>query len=432
MTHMTPHKSKKKWIVCGVLAAVLACAGIWYVQVSAKEEGPPPVQDRTYTVRKGDITVGVEAQGKLKASPKGYFVAEGVAVEKLPVKVGQQVKKGDTLAQLSVSQSQKNQEKREEEAKAVKEELEKLQEDRGDYLNSLNWLLENQKNDSANAYEEKYWALVNEIDNLSWRIDEAAWKLEWTEEPELSQLSLDKLNQEKATKEAALEKLGADREQEKALEEDGTYQKEQQEKKLKEYDDKIAAVTAQLAAAQEKVEQAKSRVLVAEQDGVVLKINGKEGEATPANQPVVEVGDHKEMTLLLVVEPDSITEVEPGQQVEFYVDAYPEQVFSGEVTGVNLVPNGEGKYEVTVSVTPGEANLLDSMNAGATIVLKQKKDVLILENKAILLENGKQLVKQRDSQGEIVTKEIEAGFSDGRISEILSGLEEGEAVLYEE
>ena len=79
-----------------------------------------------------------------------------------------------------------------------------------------------------------------------------------------------------------------------------------------------------------------------------------------------------------------------------------------------------------------DSELLDGMGAGATIIIKQKKDVLTLPNKVITLENGKQYVKVKNSEGELVPKEITAGFSDGRTSEIVSGLNEGDAVFYED
>ena len=71
------------------------------------------------------------------------------------------------------------------------------------------------------------------------------------------------------------------------------------------------------------------------------------------------------------------------------------------------------------------------MVANATIVTKQKKDVLILSNKAIKLVDGKQVVKVKDEKGHLQTIEITAGFSDGQVSEILSGLSENDVVIVE-
>lgn len=428
---MTRKKSKKGIILLALLLIVLALAGFWYVRASTREELPPPTKERQYTVEKGDITVGVEAQGKLSAASHGYFVAEGIKIDKVLVETGQSVKKGDTLAELSVSEANANKEKLQENYDNFQEQLDDLREDREDYLLSLNWLLENQKDESYNTYENKYWELQNEIDSLESSLDEANWKRDWSEDTELSDLSIKELEAELKTKRDALAKLEADREQEKALEGDAVYQKQQQEAKLREFDEKIAAVTAQLAAAKDQLDWGSSRFLTARQDGVILKRNLKNGEKAQAGQPFLELGDNSNMNLLLIVEPDSITDITVGQKVEFYVDAYPDESFSGEVTSINLVQNNDGKYEITAKVQTGDSPLLHGMNAGATVVVKQKKEVLTLQNKAISLRDGKQYVTVKNSEGEPVTKEITTGFSDGRVSEILSGLEAGDTVVYE-
>lgn len=72
------------------------------------------------------------------------------------------------------------------------------------------------------------------------------------------------------------------------------------------------------------------------------------------------------------------------------------------------------------------------MKAYATIILKEKTDVLTLSNKAIALENGHQYVLVRNENGKLVQKQVVTGFSDGRVSEILDGLTENEVVVVQE
>lgn len=88
--------------------------------------------------------------------------------------------------------------------------------------------------------------------------------------------------------------------------------------------------------------------------------------------------------------------------------------------------------EYTISIDPSEQVLLPGMKAYATIILKEKTDVLTLSNKAITLENGQQYVLVRDENGELVRKQIVTGFSDGRVSEILDGLSEQDVVIVQE
>lgn len=89
------------------------------------------------------------------------------------------------------------------------------------------------------------------------------------------------------------------------------------------------------------------------------------------------------------------------------------------------------KLEVRVTVDENDAELLEGMGASATIIIKQKKDILTLSNKAIKLKDNKQCVKVRNAEGKVEEREITTGFSDGRISEILSGLNDKEVVISE-
>ena len=62
--------------------------------------------------------------------------------------------------------------------------------------------------------------------------------------------------------------------------------------------------------------------------------------------------------------------------MEFTLDAFGDQKFTGKVLSRNLVPIKDSNpisYNVTITVDPNEAEMLDGMSANATIVLKQQK-----------------------------------------------------------
>lgn len=135
--------------------------------------------------------------------------------------------------------------------------------------------------------------------------------------------------------------------------------------------------------------------------------------------------------LTLFIDPVGVIEVSEGQQVSFYVDAYQEDTFTGKVESRSYVQNENKQVEVTVLVDENEAELLEGMGASATIISKEKKEVLTLSNKAITLKDNKQMVKVKNADGKIEEREITTGFSDGRVSEVLSGLEARDVVVSE-
>ena len=205
---------------------------------------------------------------------------------------------------------------------------------------------------------------------------------------------------------------------------------------LKAINENIAKASRNVQAAQEKVSRlqalSQNPTIYAQLDGIVTTLNYKVGDTVVDGKPLCIVGELNEITMTVPVSAADIGSVSVGQKVNIYVDAYAEQKFTGTVKERLLVANDNGEYPVTISVDPGEQMLLPGMKAYATIILKEKTDVLTLSNKAITLENGQQYVLVRDENGELVRKQIVTGFSDGRVSEILDGLSENEVVIVQE
>lgn len=198
----------------------------------------------------------------------------------------------------------------------------------------------------------------------------------------------------------------------------------------------IAKASGHVRTAQEKVtrlqELAQNPTIYAQLDGIVTALNYKVGDTVVEGKPLCIVGELNEITITVPISASDIGSVSVGQKVNIYVDAYAEQKFTGTVKERFLVANDNGEYPVTISIDPGEQMLLPGMKAYATIILKEKKDVLTLSNKAITLENGQQYVLVRSENGELVRQQIVTGFSDGRVSEILDGLTENEVVIVQE
>lgn len=172
--------------------------------------------------------------------------------------------------------------------------------------------------------------------------------------------------------------------------------------------------------------------LKAGHNGVVTALKGEPGGMTDPNVPLLQLGKEESRVLRLQVEPMDIVEVEVGQQVSFYVDAYPDVTFSGTVRAVAQLQNSNGKFDVQVSFEPTEERLLDGMGANATLIVKQKKDVLALSNKAIQFEAGTSYVWLVAADGSLEKREIKTGFSNGRVTEVLSGLTEQDVAVVEE
>lgn len=201
-------------------------------------------------------------------------------------------------------------------------------------------------------------------------------------------------------------------------------------------DENITKVNRAITYAQEKLSKLesleKNPILYAEMDGVVTSLNYKLGESTVKEKPFCVIGEINKIKMTIPVSASDIGSISVGQKVNIYVEAYAEQQFTGKVEEKLLLANDNGDFDVTISVDPSENLLLPGMKAFATIILKEKDDILTISNKAIFIEDGTQFVNIRKENGELIKNKIITGFSDGRISEVLDGLSENDVTVVKE
>lgn len=172
--------------------------------------------------------------------------------------------------------------------------------------------------------------------------------------------------------------------------------------------------------------------LTATAEGVVIKINYSEGDEVSAKQPVVSIGASDKKLVTVKVSQDDIGSVEVNQEVEMRFPSDPDQAILGKVCKKSSVPaegSDDVNYLVTIAFDENQDELMQGMTCSVKFVLKKVENVLILANKAISLKDGKQFVTVKLADGTHEQREIETGFSDGRISEIKNGLANGDIVV---
>ncbi|SHE45355.1 HlyD family secretion protein [Mariniphaga anaerophila] len=134
-------------------------------------------------------------------------------------------------------------------------------------------------------------------------------------------------------------------------------------------------------------------------DGIVLDRAVEEGQTVAAsfNTPTLFTiaNDLTQMKVEADVDEADIGEVKEGQRVEFTVDAYPDQVFEGEVTQVRLQPtvtNNVVTYSVIISAHNPDYKLLPGMTAEINIFVIEKKDILVVPSKALRFNPDEKLL----------------------------------------
>ncbi len=168
-------------------------------------------------------------------------------------------------------------------------------------------------------------------------------------------------------------------------------------------------------------------------DGTVISRAVDVGQTVAAsfNTPTLfEVAeDLTKMQIETSVSEADIGKIKVGQIVEYTLDGYPNEKFTGSVTQVRLAStttNNVVTYTVIVSVDNSDGTAIPGMSANVSIITGQAKDVLVVDNKALKFSPAENTQKF-ENQGiwllqdnEPVRYDVELGLSDDNKTQIIS------------
>jgi HlyD family secretion protein len=396
----TKKKRRRLFIWGGVgLAIVLLIA----IGVFAATRGGTKIDpSKLAKVEKGDLAKSVVATGKvtpiIKVEVKSK--ASGI-VKKLLVDYGDQVKKGQLLAQLDKVEIEAQVEQSKAALEAAQANLKSTQAD-----------LERAKVDAEGpdvpllkrAYDRATGMAKDGVVSAS-ALDDAQKNYE---------LALNKQNVSKA--------------------------------QVTVFRAKIAQAQAQVAQDQANLKQLDEQLsytdIVSPIDGIVLSRDVQMGDAVSSilvlgssATLVMTLGDTSEVYVKGKVDESDIGKVYLGQPARIKVESFKDKTFTGKVTKIS--PMGVEKdnvttFEVRVSIQNPGGELKAEMTANAEIILEEHKSVLQIPEGAILYDKDKKASveipdpKGKDGKNKIA---VNIGISNGAKTEVLSGLKEGDQVV---
>lgn len=192
----------------------------------------------------------------------------------------------------------------------------------------------------------------------------------------------------------------------------------------------IREIKSQIAIIREKIRKS---TLYAPGPAKVTKILLEEGELFVSGKTAVSLSasGHKIQADISELEIGKIREVN-GNDVSIMLDSFPGKEFKGRVTSVDpreIVKDGDKYYRVNVFLDySGEEIIRSGMSADLIINVSLKDNVLKLPEFVIYRKENKRFVKLLKDDEQVET-EVRTGIADGEFIEILSGLEEGDAVI---
>ncbi|MGN0991176.1 MAG: efflux RND transporter periplasmic adaptor subunit [Candidatus Ventricola sp.] len=196
------------------------------------------------------------------------------------------------------------------------------------------------------------------------------------------------------------------------------------DKVLREY----TKTKVELEKAMEKQEQL---AIVAPCDGRVASIDVEKGDSVSAGTKVMSIVESDAgMQLILEIDELDIPMVQAGQTATLSVDALPDVTLTGVVRKIAPLGNTESSvttYDVYIELT-GEVDsrVLGGMNVSGEIQVSSASNALLLDSEALKKDADGWYVQLQSGE----YREVEIGVMTDSQVQILSGLSEGDMVVY--
>ncbi len=371
-------KKVTKWGI-GLLAVAALAAGMWW-WLKPKNE----INYLTEPVVRTSIAQTVSATGEISAAQLVDVGAQASGqIKKLHVTLGQQVKKGDLIAEID-STSQ---------------------------LNNLN---------TNKAKLDTYQAQLVSAD-IALRSADKKYKREqalWQEDATSREALEDAQDAFAAAKASVAELKSSIRQTQIAI-------------NTAEADLGYTRITAPMDG---------TVVAIPVEEGQTVNAN----QTTPT---IVQVSDLSNMLIKMQIAEGDVNKVKAGMKLTFTTLSQPDNVREATLESIDpgLTTMSQGSYTTSTDTTdsaiyyyarslvPNEDNVLHiGMTTENTITINQAEKVLAVPKLAVKQRGGKQYVRVLGENNQPQEKEITTGLSDNMNTEVKSGLGEGENVIISE
>ena len=389
------------WVSLGIFVVVVGAAVALARMVSGSSIDP----NRIAKVTRGDVARSVVATGKIQPITKVEVKskASGI-VQKLFVDINNKVQKGQQLAQLDQQEILAQ-------VEAQKAQLAAAEANVGTY--------------EANIEQDKVNASAPDLPMYKNTLDR---NLQMQKEGVVSKQALDDANRDYLAaltrRDGAHAQIGVDT----AKLKQAKAQVLQSEASLKQLEEQLSYTT-----------------IVAPMDGTILSRDVEIGDAVSSilvlgstATLIFTEGDTSQVYVQGKVDEADIAHVYMNQPARIKVESFRDRIFNGRVT--KIAPLGVEKdnvttFEVRVSIDNPGGELKANMTANAEILLDEHKGVLTVPENAVMYDPQKNATVEIPDKGQKEGKRkvpVKVGLSNGSVTEVLSGLKEGDKVILQQ
>lgn len=367
-----------KWIAAAVVAALLALAAWSYFKPENE------VNYLTQPVSRMDISQTVSAAGEISAAQLVTVGSQASGqIKKLYVKIGQQVKKGDLIAEIDATNQTNT-------------------------LNTNKSKLETYRAQLASA-EIKQRTAEKKL-----KRERALWAEDATSRQELEEAE-DAL----AAAKAQVVELKAS---------------------IKQTQISINTAEAELGHTRVSAPMDGTVVSIPVEEGQTVT-------AVQNIPTIIQLADLSKMLNKMQIAEGDAGKVKAGQDLTFTILSQPDNIRKAKVDSVDpgLTTMSQGTYSTSTDTTNtaiyyygrslvpnDDGSLHIGMTTENTIVISRVDNVLGVPNPAIKNQKGKKTVRILDAENQVHEREVKTGLSDGTNTQVLSGVKEGEKVIISE
>jgi membrane fusion protein, macrolide-specific efflux system len=172
--------------------------------------------------------------------------------------------------------------------------------------------------------------------------------------------------------------------------------------------------------------------VIAPIDGTIILRNVEEGQSFTSADAILVMSDR--LTVKAQVDETDMAFIKLKQDAEIILDAYSSSNIEAIVDQIAFEAktiNNVTTYVVDVLPKETPDFMRAGMTANVTFYIETKSDVIVVPSEFIKMDAEFPSVLIRDSDGNISDKKIKIGISDGKQTEVVSGLSVGEIVLLE-
>jgi HlyD family secretion protein len=180
--------------------------------------------------------------------------------------------------------------------------------------------------------------------------------------------------------------------------------------------------------------------IIAPFDGIVAELDVEGGDfiaapGTASGTPIYLI-DPNSLEISTEIDEIDVAGVKAGQKAIVNLDALPETGFQGTVTSISVTPvakpqnSGLVVYEVKVGFSGAPpAEVKAGMSASVDVVTQEKKNVVLVLNKAIKRNIQGQTVVNIVVNQKVEERIVVLGLTDGTRTEVISGLQDGDIIV---